>query len=341
MGEGSMRLHFWTRAPGAADPWDPDEEPDRHNDAYGHAFLELYHRMRVKGLPVTLGPTAPRGTTAIMVSFAELSQYLPAPPALFVGRLARAVLALRRRCAVVVIRNDVPFLAKVPGFTTMEIMPTAASVRTAKQRALPLLPQRGIVGRDLARGERLELVAVKAFSYNVPSWLDEEFLRAAERLGYRIRIDDEHSNRWHDFSDVDVVLCTQPEDLEDDRRKPPTKLIAAWTAGVIPVCGDYAGYREIGRDGESMVAAGRDAEGFLSALRRLREQPGLAEGIRTRLAVEADRFSADRIVQAYWETLAEAPGARRRTVFTAMCRSYAAELAGRTRHFIRSARRGA
>lgn len=339
MDDETTRVHFWTRAVHALDPWDPDAEPGRHADAFGHTFLELHHRMRARRLPVTIGAEPPSGAVAVVVSFAELSQYLPKPPPILVARLAHAVLGVRPAPAVVVIRDDVPLHVHAPAFTTLEVMPTVASVRLARQVALPMLSQRGLIPRDPSRGERLEVVAIKAYSYNVPSWVDDGFRTALEDLGWSLRVDTERSGRWHDFADVDVVLCMHPADLDDDRRKPPTKLIAAWSAGVIPICGDYRGYREIGADGETMLAASAEPESVIAALARLRDRPELSARIRASLAGAARRFTPDRVVEANWAAMSRAPRASRVTLVAALSRALAVEAAGRVGYRIRSRRR--
>lgn len=335
MGEEATRVHFWTRAADALDPWDPDAEPGRHANAFGHSFLELHHRMRSRRLPVTIGAEPPSDAAAVVVSFAELSQYLPKPPPLLVARLARAVLGVRPAPSVVVIRDDVPLHVHAPAFTTLEVMPTAASVRLARQAALPMLPQRGLIPRDPSRGERLEVVAMKAYSYNVPSWVDDRFRTELEHFGWSLRVDTERSGRWHDFADVDVVLCMHPADLDDDRRKPPTKLIAAWSAGVIPICGDYRGYREIGVDGQTMLVAGAEPGSVLAALRRLRDRPELPARIRASLPGAAARFNPDSVVEANWDAMRRAPRASRVTLAAALVRALAVETAGRIGYRIR------
>lgn len=75
---------------------------------------------------------------------------------------------------------------------------------------LPIFPHRGLLPRDSGRGDILETVALKAYSYNVPEWLNDSFEREIRDLGYLLRVDTEHDGRWRDFRDVDVVLCTHP-----------------------------------------------------------------------------------------------------------------------------------
>ncbi|MBM7466738.1 hypothetical protein [Microbacterium esteraromaticum] len=305
-------VHFWTRHPEARTAWDPDLEPGLHLTAYGHAFLELFQRMRGAGLPVSIGVDIPAYATAVVASMEELVAHQPQIPArmrlrLGFALLRRALVAPGRMPGMVVLRVDTYLSVRAPSFTTLEAMPTRASVRLSRQRVLPLLPQRGIRPRDAGRGDRLETVAIKAYSYNVPAWADARFRSSLTELGMTLRVDTEHDGRWEDFRDVDVVLCTHGRGV-DERSKPPTKLIAAWHGGAIPVCGSYAGYTETGVDGETMVLAdGDSADALLVALRRLRDAPELASRIRSALPSAAAAHSAEAVLDTSWLAFTSAP----------------------------------
>ena len=304
-----VSVHFWTRYPDALNPWDPDAEPGRYASGYGHAFLELYWRLKASGRPVSLGPKVAAGAHTVVASLEEVSQFLPRVPHGTSARLALALLRMPRLPALVMLRVDVPNSILSPRYTTLEIMPTLAGARGPGRAWLPMLPQRGLVPRDERRGDALGTVAIKTYSYNLPLWLDERFEHEVSLLGYRLRIDDEHSGRWHDFRDIDVVLCTHPrQTIGDEQRKPATKLINAWRAGAVPVCGDYVGYREIGAPDENMLIVEDDPEGHLTALRRLRETDGLAERIRG--SAPQDDYSPEVVTDAYWRTFANAPRVR-------------------------------
>ncbi|MEV7618626.1 hypothetical protein AB0N59_00645 [Microbacterium sp. NPDC089321] len=308
----SDHVHFWTRHPEASVAWDPDAEPGLHLTAYGHAFLELFQRMLAAGLPVSIGVSIPAHATAVIASMEELVAHEPQIPArmrlrLGLALLRRALSASARMPGMVVLRVDTYLSVHAPSFTTLEAMPTQASVHLGRQRVLPLLPQRGIRPRDASRGDRLETVAIKAYSYNVPAWADARFRDALARLGMTLRIDTEHGAHWEDFRDVDVVLCTHARGV-DERSKPPTKLIAAWHGAAIPVCGRYTGYMETGVDGETMMLADADsADALLAALRRLRDDRELASHIRSALPRAAAAHSVDAVLDANWRAFTSAP----------------------------------
>lgn len=309
-----MHVHFWTRRPEATEQWDPDTQPDRHLNGFGHGLLEIHARLDAAGKSVSLGPRVPAQTTLVVVSHEDMTAFEPRILDRMAAHLGLALLRRRRMPGVAVVRVDISLNVEPPKYTTLELMPTRASTTHPRQIWLPMLPQRGLRPRDRQRGEVLTTVALKAYSENVPPWLDGEFSDRLEGLGYRLRIDDERSGRWQDFEDVDVVLCThQAATLHDDRRKPATKLINAWRAGAIPICGDYVGYRELASaDETALFVEGEDAESYLHALARLRDEPGLAVGVRA--ALPTDQYAPELIVEQYWRAFQDAPRARRSIV---------------------------
>lgn len=305
-------IHFWTNHPEAGEPWNPDEEPLRHADAFGHAFLELYWRMKAEGMPVTIGPAVPRESTALVAILHELIGWHPSAPAQPVALLAREALRCRPVPRIVVIRVDVPLQVAAPRIASLTIMPTRASVERDDQLALPMLPNRGLVPRDAARADQLRTVAIKAYSYNVPSWVDARFHDALADLGFVLRIDTEQDGRWGDFRDVDVVLCTHDTaNLTDERSKPPTKLVNAWVAGAIPVCGPFTAYRELGENGSDMLVCDGTAAGYLAALAQLRESPETVAVLRAGIARRAPEFAAAAVTAEFVDAISRATPARR------------------------------
>lgn len=330
-----MNVHFWTRRPEALDMWDPDEQPYRHLNAYGHGFLELHRRLALLGHSVSIGSRIPAGTTAVVASMEELSEYQSRIPDRMAALLALACLRLRRMPALTVIRVDTGLHVDPPAGTTLELMPTRASIAVHRQSWLPMLPQRGLRTRDTQRGAGLNTVALKVYSENVPEWVNASFTTRLATLGFELRVDDEHSGRWADFREVDVVLCAHnPTTLRDELRKPATKLINAWRAGAIPICGDYIGYRELGVDGENaLFVEGAGAEPYLAALARLRDEPELAE--RVRRALPSELYAWQSIADEYWHAFTQAPRARRHVLVGAATLSLGREARRRARAAIR------
>ena len=147
------RVHFWTLRSGAQRPWDPDSEPELNLNGYGHAFLELYWRLRREGRDVSIGPMVPRTCDAIVVSLEEPSEWMARLPPRMAARLALACLRPIRTPAVAVLRVGLPLNIQPPRYTTLEVMPTQASVKHRYQAYLPMFPHRGLLPRDPGRGD--------------------------------------------------------------------------------------------------------------------------------------------------------------------------------------------
>lgn len=183
-------VHFWTLRHGPEIAmWDPDAEPGKHLSGFGHTFLELFVRLRRAGHPVTIGRSVPRGRGAVVACLEELTEWdrhgVPR------NNLALCLDMLTKgRRALVVIRNDVHPHIRPPVCTSLEIMPTAASVdHPSRQKMLPLLPQRGLQQRDTTRRPQIETVGLKAYRVNTPTW----FTELADRLWQKdinLRLDD-------------------------------------------------------------------------------------------------------------------------------------------------------
>jgi hypothetical protein len=287
---------------GVAD-WDPDRDPGRHADAFGHAFLELFVRLHARGRAVTIGPNVTDGATVLVVMLEELATYDGEVHEGTVRRLARAAL---RHPSVVVVRADIPLAVSSPSFARCEVMPNRASIVDPRtQRWLPLLPQRGVVPRDPDRAGSIGTLAYKGYGFNVPSELRERsFLEALAECGVRVALDTEPS-RWPDFRTADVALCLRRfNDRWDDSRhlrKPATKLVNAWVAGAIPLVAPQAAYLELVRPGDDALVVESPDE-VVDAVRRLTVDADLVDRLRAGGAERGQEFTADRVLDA-WEAL--------------------------------------
>lgn len=300
-------IHFWTdRRLDDLDRWRPDTHPDLFPSGYGHAFLELFVRLKDTGREVSIGRLAPATSTVLVASLEELTNWLPRCEPSLVRAIARD--ALRCRAAVVVIRGDLPPDIRAPSFTAREIMPTPRSVtRPHRQRYLPLLPQRGLIPRSPERGTRVTTMALKAYRKNIPAWLDDSFVAEAARIGVSVVVatDGAPGGSWADFRDVDVVLCSQPmETLGEPSRKPPTKLINAWCAGAIPIVVPALPYADIGVASLNMLAAA-NAEGVLEWLRKLTESPEFAARLFAGSRQAALDYERQEVVRMWWDAIVE------------------------------------
>ena len=303
---GSAPVHFWTLR-GLPDGWDPDRDPNRFVSGYSHSFLELFIRLEARGFPVSIGPRPPSRARAMVASLEELTDWNPR-----IGFRSAAKLALAAsRCPVVLLlRGDLPLHIVAPAYVGTELMPNARSVRNPdRQRAMPLLPQRGMIRRANDRGELIDRLVLKSWRHNVPDYvLDPTFADRLKAIGVQLRVETEEDSppRWHDFSDVDVALCVRrfhPQyDIDQEYiQKPPTKLVNAWCAGVIPLVAPEAAYLDLIADGhDALVVNG--PEDILSALGRLKNDPAQARELFAGGQTKASDWSTDAVL-GQWEVL--------------------------------------
>jgi hypothetical protein len=304
----SGTVHFWTQHEGF-DGWDPDLEPDRFNSTFGHSFLELYVRLKARGFPATVGPRPSTATHAIVASLEELALWRDR---LAPGPVTRLALAVARSPTVVLVRGDLPLTTPVPRYVRTEVMPTEASITDpARQITMPLLPQRGIIRRNRDRHERIERVALKGYRHNIPDeLLDPTFVERLREIDVEFRIDTEDDKplRWHDYRDVDVALCVRrfhPEFDTDERyiRKPATKLVNAWSAGVIPIVAPEAGYLEEMDEGRDAIVAS-DTDEIVAALQELRDDPEYVRKLLAHGEAKAAGWTTDAVLDK-WQRLLE------------------------------------
>jgi hypothetical protein len=290
------------------DGWDPDRQPDRFLTGYGHSLLELYARLKARGVPVTIGQRPPAESCAIVASLEELTHWRNR---LAPGQATRLSLAAARCPAVVVIRGDLPLGIGVPRYVRTEVMPTEASITDRRrQTTMPMLPQRGLIRRTPDRGGRIDRLALKCFTHNMPDFVrSPQFEGQLNEIGIDLRIDTEvdQPSRWHDFSDVDAALCVRRflpgrDTDEDYLRKPATKLVNAWCAGVVPIVAPEAGYLELVADGKDAIVAG-DARSIVSALKQLRGDQQRVLRLIAAGQAKAGRWSTKRVLDEWQQLL--------------------------------------
>jgi hypothetical protein len=301
-------VHFWTlREVTGVDLWDPDRAPARFPTGVGQVLHELYVRLRRRNRPVSIGERAPRESRVIVASLAEL--YGWRGHSLNQELVARFAAEAAQREAMV-IRTDVPLAIASPEFVACEVMPNPTSVTDPEtQRWIPLLPQRGMVRRSEERRGQVRRMALKSAGNNLPDYInDPDFRIALRNAGVTLRVDTNASS-WPNFQDVDLALCVRigHGNLKGAlvARKPPTKLINAWVAGVIPLVAPEAGYLDLAREGIDALIV-RSSLDVIDAVTSLQENPKLLEQLEVGVGQRGVEFAVDRVLRR-WEDLLWAP----------------------------------
>lgn len=116
------------------------------------------------------------------------------------------------------------------------------------------------------------------------------------------------SDAWHDLSQFDALIAVRSFDASPHSKKPASKLLNAWRAGVPLVAGADSAYAQIGTPGEDYLLATSPAE-VLAALDRLRDA-AFREALVERGRAKAAQYSEDAIA-ALWIEALEGPIAAR------------------------------
>jgi len=336
-------IHFWLpESPDEAEirAWDPDGEPQRFASGAGHNVLELYRRLFARGLVVSLGAEVPRGARLVVLYAPSLFRPETLRRGLSVIRQARGRFAL--------IRADVPPGFRLPVRPVVEFMPIRATVTGEWQRWLPPLPQRGLLPRREERFGRIRSLAFKGNPENAHPELKTELWKAElAELGIEWWLDapaiwDGSDQRWHDFSEVDAVLCTRNPAMRTGlERKPATRLINAWRAGCVPFADRAPAYEELGTDGEDVHFIDRPAN-CLPLLDDLNRDPDRLQRFELRIRARGQDYPPTEILARWQEALLEAADARQCKGWRSFARTAKAAAArvAVTRHAVPWPRKG-
>lgn len=143
---------------------------------------------------------------------------------------------------------------------------------------MPHWPQPGLAPRDPGRGTKLENVCFFGDPKNLApelrgaEWQRRFFETTSARFEVRA------AERWHDYSDVDVVVAVRRFGSGNQPHKPATKLYNAWLAGVPFIAGNDSAYRAEGTRGHDHLTAASPGE-VIARVLELRSSPERREEI--------------------------------------------------------------
>lgn len=136
---------------------------------------------------------------------------------------------------------------------------------------VPHWPQPHLLPRDVARENRFENICF----FGQLSQCAEELQTAewAQQVRHQLGayVDVRRTDRWHYYSDADVVVAIRDFSRSRHFQKPATKLYNAWLAGVPFIGGRDAAYAAEGCPGKNYLVATSPKE-LLTHLKRLREE---------------------------------------------------------------------
>lgn len=273
-------------------PIDPQRLSNLSGGQLNSWVVRTYYELRVRSHPVRLSPR-PDPASINVVASRDF------------GRRDRDT-----KSFVVIPRGD----SHAPMLADFVIHQNGLRPRTSRSAALPHWPQPGIIKRDPGRPPRISRLTFKGR----PANLDAEFRSQSFRdrlsaMNIDFEIDTietlvgDHS--WNDYRDADAVLAVRNMTKYDAAKKPASKLINAWIAGVVPLLGPEPAFQELRRSPLDFIEV-RTPEDVLNTISSLNEAPGDVRAIMENGAMRAREFDEESI-SAQWVSLLNGPVARR------------------------------
>ncbi len=276
----------WDRLTHAAMPPLPHEAEPRFPVELGTNcwIVQTWIHLKRLGLPVELGRT-PRSDRINVIHYDHLG--LKAYPFLNFYIAVQADRGRPELCDLRVVQNEL-------------------GVRDpSRDFSIPLWTQAGLRPRAADRGLRFERVAYFGLEwYLAERFRDPDFHRRLAAVGveFSLRTDPGH---WTRYDDVDGVLAVRDVSPFHLSIKPPSKLVNAWTAGVVPLMGREPAYWQVRRSELDYVEV-ESPEDVLHAIACIKSSPSLLRDILDSGARRASAFS-DAMIAKRWVELLEGP----------------------------------
>ena len=275
-------------------------------NAHWHWTMQTYFWLRESGCPVRLVKEFP--DTGIVVACALPAHLRPGPKLFLVG----------------IAGDESP-----APYAQMHIVQNRMETRlVSDSHYVPFWPQPGIIGRDPARGDTCNSIAYFGDDKNIaPELRGAEWAAFLAQRGIAWHVRNAQSNRNTDFSDVDVVVGVRSFQHSGYIRKPASKLINAWIAGVPTILGREIAFREQRRSAVDYLEAARFAD-LCEAVDKLAASPDLRRSMAENGRARAAEFTVPRITERWRHVLFD-------LAQTAAQRWFESRPAGRNAFFLR------
>jgi hypothetical protein len=272
---------YWRDLADLALPPSPDAIPERMRGGRNAWALQTWLWLRRRGHAAEIAPRCRPGALCI-VHYDDLR--------------ARDLTA---ESYVLGLRTDRPPML----LADQQVVQTPLLANGVTSHFVPNWPQPGLVPRAEDRGERLERVGFVGRERNLaPGFRSDAFRAELARLGLELVV---REDPWWDYRDLDVILAVREASAAKLRTKPASKLVNAWHAGCPALLGPEPAFEARRRSPLDYLPVATPQEA-LSALRRLREEPGLRAAMARNGRERAREFSVEAIA-GRWEALLAGP----------------------------------
>ncbi|MFB2936853.1 hypothetical protein ACE1B6_16510 [Aerosakkonemataceae cyanobacterium BLCC-F154] len=168
---------------------------------------------------------------------------------------------------------------------------------------MPHWRQPGLIPRDAARGDKFENVAYFGHERNLaPELKTAAWNEQIDELGLNFQI--VNRDRWHDFSNVDVVLAVRSFDRQYHTSKPATKLYNTWHAGIPAILGCETAYQAERKSDLDYIEVSSLNE-VLLALKRLRDEQNFRNAMVENGRIRSEETQPNKVVKKWRNFLIE------------------------------------
>lgn len=209
---------------------------------------------------------------------------------------------------LVCIRADRP---PVPG-ADAEIVQNKHCADGERTHFIPHWPQPGLKPRRPGRGAKVKVLSYKGASAHLHDSLkSDRWRRFVRQNNFQWRSDSVewsghdhfHSQLpWTDYRDVDVIIALRNDLSHHYPRKPATKLINAWMAGVPAILGPEVAFREL-RESEFDYIEANSLEDVMKGVNILKENNRLYNRMVERGKNRFRQFCRRRILESWAEKI--------------------------------------
>lgn len=249
-------------------------------NTHWHWTMQTYFWLRESGCPVQLVKEFPQ--EGIMVICGVSADFRPGPE-LFVVSIAGD-------------ESPAPF-------AQMHVVQNRMETRLiSDSHYVPFWPQPGLIGRDAARGDTFNSLGYFGDDKNIAAELrGDEWRRFLASRGIAWQVRNAQSSRNTDFSDMDAVISVRSFQKSGYIRKPASKLINGWAAGLPSILGREIAFREQRRSDIDYLEATTFKQAC-DAVDRLANSPELRRSMIANGTMRAREFTPASIT-AQWRTL--------------------------------------
>ncbi len=216
--------------------------------------------------------------------------------------------------------RDLPFKSYVvacqldyarPEICHHNIVINELAVHKPTDHFMPLFPHPSLIPRDPSRGTLVETLDYKGeVDTVVKAFRTPKFHQQLTEIGISVKFLTGNQSSpllkyyyWADYTTSDVIIAVRNLTEYDFSLKPALKLINAWHAGCPALLGPEPAYQAV-RKSELDYIEVRSVSDVLTALRRLKSDPGLYRAMVENGFERAKEFSTDRVAVVWRDLLA-------------------------------------